>query len=52
MLVEEVMNKKVITTEPETNLRDAITSMTDNHIGSLVVVKNKKIVGQESGMIS
>jgi len=45
MLVKDAMNTKVITTEPETNLRDAITLMTDNHIGSLVVLKNNKIVG-------
>lgn len=45
MLVKEVMNKNVITTGPETSVRDAIRIMTDNHIGSVVVVKNNKIVG-------
>ena len=45
MFVKDAMNKKVITTEPKMNLMDAIPLMTDNHIGSLVVVKKNKIVG-------
>jgi CBS domain-containing protein len=45
MLVKEVMNKKVIVVEPEAFLKEAIAIMNDNNIGSVVVVKNNKIVG-------
>jgi CBS domain-containing protein len=45
MLIKDIMNKNVITTEPETSVREAIRTMVDNHIGSVVVVKNNKTVG-------
>jgi CBS domain-containing protein len=45
MLVKDVMNKKTITVEPETSVREAIRMMIDNHIGSVVVVKNNRTVG-------
>jgi CBS domain-containing protein len=45
MLVKDVMNKNAITAEPETSVRETIRMMIDNHIGSVIVVKNNKIVG-------
>ena len=45
MLVKDVMNKKVLTCSPETSAREASSTMTDNRIGSLVVLRNGKIVG-------
>jgi len=45
MIVEKVMNKHVITAEPETTLLEAAQIMADNHIGCIVVVKERKPVG-------
>ena len=49
MLVEKIMNRHVITVEPETNLLEAMQVMADNHIGCVVVAngeaKGKKPVG-------
>ncbi|HKZ45618.1 MAG TPA: CBS domain-containing protein [archaeon] len=45
MLVEEVMNKNVVVTEPEASIREVARTMADNHIGSVIVVKNGEIVG-------
>ena len=45
MLVKDVMIKKVATAEPEMSVREAAQTMIDNRIGSLVILKNGKIVG-------
>jgi len=45
MLVKDVMKRSVITTDPETNIKEAAKMLADNHIGSLVVVKNNKVIG-------
>lgn len=45
MLVKEIMNKQVVTAEADTRLRDVMKLMADNHIGSVIIVKNKKPVG-------
>jgi CBS domain-containing protein len=45
MLVKDVMNKHVITVEPDTPLLEAAQIMADNHIGCLVVVQKGKPIG-------
>jgi CBS domain-containing protein len=45
MLVREVMNRNVVITKPDANLREAAKQMNQHHIGSLVVVDEEKIVG-------
>ncbi len=45
MLVRTVMNKNVISTGPETSVKDAARIMSDNRIGSIVVKKGNKVVG-------
>jgi CBS domain-containing protein len=45
MLVREVMNRDVVTTEPDASLREAAKKMNQHHIGSLVVVEEEEIVG-------
>jgi len=39
------MTRKVMTTGPETSIKEAARTLADNHIGSLVVVKKKKPIG-------
>lgn len=43
--VSEIMTKKLITIEPETDLYDALMEMRDNKIRQLPVLKDKKLVG-------
>lgn len=43
--VEEVMSHNVFTVRPETSLVDAVELLRRHRIGSLPVVKNKKLVG-------
>jgi CBS domain-containing protein len=45
MIVRDVMNKNVMVAEPEITVKEAAGIMSQHHIGSLVVVKSKKIVG-------
>lgn len=45
MLVKEIMNRNVVKVEPETSVREAARSMADNHVGSVIVVKNGSVVG-------
>lgn len=45
MIVEKIMNKHVITVDPETSLLEAMQVMADNHIGCVVVAKEEKPVG-------
>lgn len=45
MLVKDVMARNVMTTGPETGIKEAARTMADNRIGSLVVVKNGRMVG-------
>ena len=45
MLVRDVMVRKVVTTEPETTVRDAARIMTDNHVGCVIIKKNEHVVG-------
>jgi CBS domain-containing protein len=45
MLVREVMNKNVVTAEPDITVKEAAKMMSQFHIGSLVILKDKKIVG-------
>lgn len=45
MLVREVMNKNVVTAEPDITVKEAARMMSQFHIGSLVILKDKKIVG-------
>ena len=45
MLVKEVMNKKVVTANPEMNVRDIARIMVDNKIGSVVIETNGRPTG-------
>jgi CBS domain-containing protein len=45
ILVKDVMTRQVMTTAPETTVREAAKTIADNHIGSLVVVKGHKVIG-------
>jgi CBS domain-containing protein len=45
MLVRDIMNKDVVAVEPEITVKEAAKIMSKFHIGSLVILKNKKIVG-------
>jgi CBS domain-containing protein len=45
VLVRDVMNKEVLKVSPETSIIEASRLMADNHIGSLVVARRKKIMG-------
>ena len=45
MLIEKIMNKRVITVKPDTSFLEAMQVMADNHIGCVVVAKNGKPVG-------
>jgi len=39
------MNRSVVTAKPDITLKEASKVMSEFHIGSLIIVKNKKIVG-------
>ncbi|MGR3310883.1 MAG: CBS domain-containing protein [Candidatus Brocadiales bacterium] len=39
------MKRNVITTSPEINIKEAAKTMADNHIGSLIVLKNNRAIG-------
>ena len=43
--VREIMKKSVITVDPELNLSDVAKIMTNNRIGSVVVMENSRPVG-------
>ena len=46
--IKQLLEKKgseIITIEPDSSVYDAIKSMADNHIGSLIVMKKGKLVG-------
>ncbi len=43
--VRDIMKNRVITVDPEVNISDAAKIMTNNRVGSLVVLKNDKAVG-------
>jgi CBS domain-containing protein len=45
LVVKEAMTTDVVTTTPETELREAAKTMLDRKIGCLVVVEGQKIVG-------
>lgn len=45
MLVKDVMNKQVKTIYKEASIQEAVRIMTENRIGSLIVVENKRLIG-------
>ncbi|MBI4020550.1 MAG: CBS domain-containing protein [Candidatus Aenigmarchaeota archaeon] len=45
MLVRDIMNRDVLTIEPDISLQEAAMLMIDNHVGSLVVLKGNRIAG-------
>lgn len=45
MLVKEAMTKNVIVINPDTTIKDAAKIMSEQRVGSLVVVENEKLVG-------
>ena len=45
MHVKDVMRREVLTVSPETRIKEAARTLSDNHIGSLIVVKNEKVAG-------
>ena len=45
LAVKDIMNKKVLTIEPDKTLREAAKIMNENDVGSLVVVKGGEVVG-------
>lgn len=45
MFVKEAMNRKVIVTNPDISIIDIAKVMTKYQVGSLLVVKNEKLVG-------
>jgi CBS domain-containing protein len=45
MLVQDIMIKKVFCVSEEITIRDAARTMSDNHIGSIVIKKDEKVVG-------
>lgn len=45
MLVKDVMTKKVMTVSPDTSIKDAARLLADNHIGSLIVMEEKSVIG-------
>ena len=54
MLVKEVMTADVVTTTPETSIREAAQVMVDRKIGCLPVLDREKLVGllSESDVVS
>jgi len=49
MMVKDVMTSNVIITSTETNIKEAAKTLADNHIGSLVVVRNDQPIGILTG---
>jgi len=49
MLLKDIMNKNVVVIKSDANMKEAAKIMFHKHIGSLVVVKNDKIVGIVTG---
>ena len=45
MIVRDVMNKNVVVAKPDITVKEAAGIMSQHHIGSLVILKDKKIVG-------
>jgi CBS domain-containing membrane protein len=45
VLIKDVMKKKVITTNPDTPIRDAAQLMADKKIGCVPVIQNGTLVG-------
>lgn len=45
MIVRDVMNKGVMTASPEATVKEAAKIMSQHHVGSLVILKEEKIVG-------
>jgi CBS domain-containing protein len=45
MLIRDVMNKNVVMAGPEITVKEAARIMSKFHIGSLIILKNKKIIG-------
>jgi len=45
MLIRQIMNRRVVTAKPSITLKEASKVMSELHIGSLVIVENKKIIG-------
>jgi len=45
MLVKEAMTKNVIIINPDTTIKDAAKIMSEQRVGSLVVIENEKLVG-------
>lgn len=43
--VKNIMKKRVITVSPNVNISDAARVMTNNRIGSLIIIRNKRPVG-------
>ena len=45
MLVKEIMTRNVATAQRDMPLREAAETMSDNHIGCLVVMSGRKVIG-------
>lgn len=45
ILVEQVMNTDVLAVTPGTTTMNALRQMAEKHVGSIVVIKNKKLMG-------
>lgn len=45
MLVKDAMNRSVLVIRPDTTVKDAAKVMTQQRVGSLIVVDNDKLVG-------
>jgi CBS domain-containing protein len=45
MPVKDAMNRDVISADPKTNVREIARIMVDNRIGSVIIMKNGKMVG-------
>jgi len=45
MLVKDVMRREVLKVGPETRIKEAARTLLDNHIGSLIVVRNNRVIG-------
>jgi CBS domain-containing protein len=43
--VKNIMKKRVITITPDANISDAAKIMTNNRVGSLVILRNRKPIG-------
>ena len=43
--VSDIMEKQVLTSDPEMEIKEAITIMKSNHIGCMPVIQNNHLVG-------